>query len=83
MAFFRKISGSHFFRKLFILFTEISLKSRVHLKDPPPKLKASSRLALRSGAWCWGRLLLSGNKTKKYKNNKSHCLLSDLAKGGI
>jgi hypothetical protein len=37
-----RFQDSHFFRKLFILFTEISLKSRVCLKDTPPKLKASS-----------------------------------------
>jgi hypothetical protein len=40
----RKISGWSLFRinKLFILFTEISLKSLVCLKVPPPKLKVSS-----------------------------------------
>jgi hypothetical protein len=35
-----RFQGSHFFRKLFILFTEILLNSRVCLKDPLPKLKA-------------------------------------------
>jgi hypothetical protein len=38
----RKISGRSIFRKLFILFTEILLKSRVCLKTPPlPKPKPS------------------------------------------
>jgi hypothetical protein len=30
-----RFQGSHFFRKLFILSTEILLKSRVYLKDTP------------------------------------------------
>jgi hypothetical protein len=43
-----------FSRKLFILFTamstEISLKSRVCLKDTPPKLKASSNMWVKNAS---------------------------------
>ena len=44
----RDISGNSLFRKLFILFTEILLKSRMCLNaPPPPKKKAKSELKLR------------------------------------
>jgi hypothetical protein len=52
----QKILGQSFFRKLFILFTEILLKSRVcaYITGTPP---IPSKRARGHGFFCWGGVL--------------------------